>query len=149
MEERNIKITFEQAIKWYYSDIKQLRELALTAYSECELQNALYYIHDKVDYITYVGSFPKDDARKYYILSKLATFAKYFNGDWKKTKDNTGYFIGALTPGCYNSINIGTKSIGILEQSNGLYAGVIYFKNQDDLILTIKCLGERVKYLFD
>lgn len=65
----------------------------------------------------------------------LAIIAKFFNGSWKKTTNNTGYFLGNFNNGCGPIIDT--------------CSGVVYFKNQEDAIKAVKILGKRVKSLFD
>ena len=145
-EKRNIKVSFNEAIELYNSDNATLRELALTAYAESELAPDINCIYSKVGTSHFYTAVPIDEDMKYRTLAKLAIIAKYFNGDWKKTANNTGYFIGEFidnSPYPVSSYN----GIGIYAHAS-LYAGVIYFKNLEDIIQAIKFLGERVKDLF-
>lgn len=83
---------------------------------------------------------PANDGEKHNTLADLAVIAKYFNGNWKKTTCNTGYFLGN-----YNTNN----GVGVYQHNTVQYAGVVYFKNQEDAIKAVKILGKRVKSLFD
>ena len=67
----------------------------------------------------------------------LAIIAKFFNGSWKKTTNNTGYFLGNF------------NGVGVYQHNTVQYAGVVYFRNQEDAIKAVKILGKRVKSLFD
>ena len=70
----------------------------------------------------------------------MAVIAKFFNGSWKKTTSNTGYFLG----------NYNNGSGPVVDTCNGVqYAGIVYFRNQEDAIKSAKILGDRVKNLFD
>lgn len=75
---------------------------------------------------------------KYNTLLNLAVIAKFFNGPWKKTASNTGYFLANTCNGV------------VIHQHNTVqYAGIVYFKNQEDAVKAIMILGDRVKNLFD
>lgn len=139
-EKRNIKITLEQAIEWYNSGNRILRTLALSAYTEDELKLNFKYINSKVCNTCFCANVPVDEEEKYNTLVDLAVIAKFFNGSWKKTTSNTGYFLSN-----YNNI-IGPE----VDQHNTVqYAGIVYFRNQEDAIKAAKILGDRVKNLFD
>nr|DAI22449.1 MAG TPA: hypothetical protein [Caudoviricetes sp.] len=43
---------------------------------------------------------PEEEVKKITVHSKLATVAKYFNGSWKETTSNTGYFLGNYSTSC-------------------------------------------------
>ena len=138
MEKRNIKVTLEQAIEWYNSDNRILRTLALSAYTEDELNISFKYISSKVCNTCFCANVPVDEAAKYNTLVDLAVIAKFFNGSWKKTIGNTGYF---LVNTC-NGVDV--------DQHNIIkYAGIVYFRNPEDAIKAAKILGDRVKNLFD
>lgn len=87
------------------------------------------------------------EVKKITVHSKLAIVAKYFNGSWKKTTCNTGYFIGNYNSG--NGPVVETlNGVGVYQHNTVQYAGVVYFKNQEDAIKAVKILGESVKDLF-
>lgn len=147
-EKRNIKVTLEQAIEWYNSGNSTLRTLALSTYTEDELKLNFKYINSKVCNTCFCANVPVDEAEKYNTLVDLAVIAKFFNGSWKKTTSNTGYFLGN-----YN-INNGPvvdycNGVGVYQHNTVQYAGVVYFKNQEDAIKAVKILDKRVKSLFD
>lgn len=147
-EKRNIKVTLEQAIEWYNSGNATLRTLALSAYTEDELKLNFKYISSKVCDTCVCITVPASDNEKYNTLADLAVIAKYFNGNWKKTTCNTGYFLGN-----YNTNNGPVvdycNGVGVYQHNTVQYAGVVYFKNQEDAIKAVKILGKRVKSLFD
>ena len=147
-EKRNIKVTLEQAMEWYNNGNSTLRTLALSAYTEDELKFNLKYINSKVYNTCFCANVPANEAEKYNTLADLAIIAKFFNGSWKKTTNNTGYFLGNLNNGC--GPVVGTcNGVGVYLHNTVQYAGVIYFKNQEDVIKAVKILGKRVKNLFD
>ena len=141
METRNISVTLEQAIKWYNSGNATLRELALNAYTKDELELDYNSIDREVNQICTCVCIPKCEGKKFQVLAQLATIAKFYNKDWKKTACNTGYFIGN-----YNNGN--SPAIDIYTNSSAQYTGVVYFKNYKDAVTALKILGDEVKELF-
>lgn len=147
METRNISVTLEQAIKWYNSGNATLRELALNAYTKEELKLDYNSIDREVDQICTCVCIPKCEGKKFQVLAKLATIAKYYNKDWERTIYNTGYFISNHNPGngpidgCY-------ENIGVYKHNSAQYAGVIYFKHSEDAVKALKILGDEVRELF-
>lgn len=98
MEARNISVNIEQAREWYNSGNSTLRTLALNAYTEQELMG-YDYIKQLVKREATSVIVPEGEVKKITVHSKLAIVAKYFNGSWKKTTCNTGYFIGNYNSG--------------------------------------------------
>ena len=142
METRNISVTLEQAREWYNSGNNTLRTLALNAYTKDELELDYNSINREVDQIYTCVCIPRCEGKKFQVLAKLATIAKYYNKDWEKTTDNTGYFIGN-----YNNGN--SPAIDIYTNNKAQYPGVVYFKNYKDAIQAVKILGDEVKELFN
>ena len=143
METRNISVTLEQAREWYNSRNATLRTLALNAYTkeEWELNYSLYsLIESKVDQACICSYIPSCEVKKFEVLAKLATIAKYYNKDWKKTACNIGYYIWK-----YNDVN---SPISISTSSVTQYTGVVYFKNYEDAVKALKILGDEVRELF-
>ena len=140
METRNISITLNQAIEWYNSKNATLRTLALNAYTKEELELDYNSIDREVDQICTCVCIPKCEGKKFQVLAKLATIAKFYNKDWKKTDSNIGYFIWK-----YNDVN---SPISIYTSSVTQYAGVVYFRNSEDAVKALKILGNEVKELF-
>lgn len=146
-EKRNIKVTLKQAIEWYNGDNNTLRALALIAYTEDELKFNFKYINSKVCSTCFCANVPANEAEKYNTLADLAIIAKFFNGSWKKTTGNTGYFISKCTR--YSNVVCTYNGVDIYQHHNVQYAGIIYFKNKEDAIKAVDILGNRVKNLFD
>lgn len=138
---RIISVTLEQAREWYNSGNATLRTLALNAYTKDELEPDYNSIDREVDQICTCVCIPKCEGKKFQVLAKLATIAKYYNKDWKKTAYNTGYFI-------YNCSTENSPRASIQSSSMARYAGVVYFKNYEDTIKALKILGDEVKELF-
>lgn len=144
-QKRTIEVTLRQAINWYNSNNEALKALALTVYNEEELKLSLTYIKSETYTTVLAVSVPTSKTGKFSTLADLEIIAKHFNGDWKKSNHNIGYFIGngvednhVAKP--YNDVNI--------YQSTNVYPGVTYFKNQEDAIKAINILEDRVKELF-
>lgn len=147
METRNISVTLEQAIKWYNSRNDTLRELALNAYTKEELELDYNSIDREVDQICTCVCIPKCEGKKFQVLAKLATIAKYYNKDWKKTNSNIGYYICNCSTenrpidNCY-------EDVGVFKHILAQYAGIVYFRNYEDAIKALNILGDEVKELF-
>lgn len=146
MEARNISVNIEQAREWYNSGNSTLRTLALNAYTEQELMG-YDYIRQLVRREATSVIVPEGEVKKITVHSKLAIVAKYFNGSWKKTTENTGYFLGNYSTSCGPAVDT-CNGVGVYQHNMVQYAGVIYFKNQEDAIKAVKILGESVKDLF-
>lgn len=147
-EKRNIKVTLGQAIEWYNSGNNALRTLALSVYTEDELKLNFKHISSRVCNTCVCITVPASDNEKYNTLADLAVIAKYFNGNWKKTTCNTGYFLGNFNAGCGPVVDT-CDGVGVYQHNTVQYAGVVYFRNQEDAIKAVKILGKRVKSLFD
>ena len=146
MEARNISVNIEQAREWYNSGNSTLRTLALNAYTESELMG-YDYIKQLVKREATSVTVPEGEVKKITVHSKLAIVAKYFNGSWKKTTSNTGYFLGNYSTSCGPVVDT-CNGVGVYQHNMVQYAGVIYFKNQEDAIKAVKILGESIKDLF-
>ena len=138
---RIISITLEQAREWYNKGNATLRELALSAYTKDELESDYNSIDREVDQICTCICIPKCEGKKFQVLAKLATIAKYYNKDWEKTAYNKGYYI-------YNCSTENNPIASIYTSSTVQYAGVVYFKNYEDAIKALKILGNEAKELF-
>lgn len=146
MEARNISVTLEQAREWYNSGNSTLRTLALNAYTESELMG-YDYIKQLVKREATSVIVSEGEVKKINVYSRLAIVAKYFNGSWNKTTRNTGYFLGNYSTSCGPVVDT-CNGVGVYQHNMVQYAGVIYFKNQEDAIKAVKILGESVKDLF-
>ena len=145
MEKRNIKVTLEQAIEWYNSGNETLRTLALTVFTKEELTLNMEYIKNNTPSCSYCLILPVVESRKAYALADLAVIAKYFNGDWEKTPNNTGYFLGQSNT---DSVKDVMKGVKVMCHNTVKYPGVVYFRNPEDPIKAMKILGDRARDLF-
>ena len=146
-EKRNIKVTLEQAMEWYNSGNSTLRTLALSAYTEDELKLNFKYINSKVCNTGFYVNAPVNEVEKYKTLTDLAIIAKFFNGSWKKTINNAGYFISNCSR--HSNVVCTCNGVDIYPHLSTQHAGIIYFKNKEDAIKAVEILGNRVKNLFD
>ena len=146
-EKRNIKVTLEQAMEWYNSGNSTLRTLALSAYTEDELKLNFKYINSKVCNTGFYVNAPVNEVEKYKTLTDLAIIAKFFNGSWKKTINNAGYFISNCSG--RNNVACTYNGVDIYQHLCVQHAGIIYFKNKEDVIKAVEILGDKVKRLFD
>lgn len=146
-EKRNIKVTLEQAMEWYNSGNSTLRTLALSAYTEDELKFNFKYINSKVCNTCFCANVPVNEVEKYKTLTDLAIIAKFFNGSWKKTINNAGYFISNCSR--RNNVVCTYNGVDIYQHLCVQHAGIIYFKNKEDVIKAVEILGDKVKRLFD
>lgn len=147
VEIRNISVTLEQAIEWYNSGNAILRTLTLNAYTKDELELNYNLIESKVDHACGCFNTPMSEQKKSQVLAKLAIIAKHYNKNWKKTTCNTGYFLGNYNSGIGPVVET-LNSVGVYQHNTVQYAGIVYFKNQEDAIKAVKILGNEVKELF-
>lgn len=75
METGNIKVTIEEAYKWYKSGDETLKVLAMSAYTEDELIS--YHLKSTAEFISLYIS--KDKIKKFKILAELSLIASFFN----------------------------------------------------------------------
>lgn len=143
---RTLSITIEQAREWYNSDNRALKTLALNVYTQEELELNYKLIEPKVHRECACIYFPVEDNKKFLTAAKLATIAKYYNKSWKRTTSNTGYFIGGYNV-CGKPLREVTKGVGIYRHDSVVYAGITYFKTEEDAIKAVKMLGGEVKNL--
>lgn len=144
METRIVKVSIEQARCWFNGNNKALKELALTVYSEQELTFSYEFIKLQVgdnNLTTACLTVPYEQFEKFVVNSRLAVMAKYFNGNWKRTPYNKGYFIGQSKQGFTTSRDMG-NSLGICVHETVVYAGIVYFKDEESAIKAFKMLTE-------
>ena len=138
---RAILIDLEKARNWYFGDNATLKALALSVYNESELCNSYEYISKQVDVKSITLHVPFENNMFFIALSKLSTIANYYNNGWKKTENNTGYFIGKSTIGV-KAVETSYKDIYIFKHDNVKYPGIVYFKNKEDVIKALHILNK-------
>ena len=98
---------------------------------------------------------PIGTSTKVKALADLTVIAKYFNGSWKKTPSNTGYFLGQSNLKFPNNSRAdmikgleSLRNIGIVENNTVMCPGIVYFKEKEDLIKAVEIMGDKIKDLF-
>ena len=143
-ETRTVKVSIGQAGCWFNGDNKTLKELALTVYSEKELTISYDFIKlypGDNRLTTTCVTVPYEEHDKFDVNAGLSLIAGYFNGDWRKTDCNKGYFIGKSSKGFTTSRDMG-NSLGICVHETVVYAGIVYFKDEESAIKAFKMLTE-------
>lgn len=145
METRNIKVTIEEAYKWYKSGNETLKVLALSAYTQDEL--ICYHLKSKAIFINLC--IPKDKVKDFSILAKWSLIASFFNKR-KEIEDNTRYFIGKNNKINTDFTNKLFDNVYILKHINVEYPGIVYFNNKEDVRKAVSMMGEDIiKQLFN
>ena len=145
METRNIKVTIEEAYKWYKSGDETLRILAMSAYTKDELIS--YHLKSTAEFISL--HIPKGKIKKFKILAELSLIASFFNKR-KEIEDNTRYFIGKNNKINCDFTNKLFDNIYILKHINVEYPGIVYFNSKEDIRKAVSMMGEEViKQLFN
>lgn len=145
METRNIKVTIEEAHRWFNSTDKTLKTLALSVYTEEELIFYQLKSNAKTIYL----DVPKNEINKIKILAQLSLIASTYN-NIIKAENNTRYFIGkneSVNPSLASTL---FDNIYIYKHINVTYAGIVYFNSEAVLRKAISILGEdKIKQLFN
>ena len=141
MKERNIKVSLEEARKWYNGVNQTLRKLALQAYTEKELSEPQTFRDVlKALGIQSLNIGMKVNGKEVSSVEigneitthiKLMFIAKYFNGTWKP-EDKTKYFLAKI-PGSYvlpNNIKL-DNGYYIGTHETVLYPGIVYFQKEE------------------
>ena len=115
METRTIKITFDKAKEWYFSEDPILKELALQAFTKKELETPTYQ-----QIALMVGPF--DISKEEQVLKVLAEYYKKSSDVIKPNYDK--YFIGKNT---YDGWTV-------IKHSSVMYTGISYFLREKDAI---------------
>ena len=148
MEERYVTISFEKAKEWYNSNNSSLKEIALQAFSEEELEQvsikeivnqlkegSVSYNLTETQQIQLESIKKRNDYNRISAPKLLRILATYFNaGFWRKKEGDIGYFFYKKEPGfmttCGN--NILDKQWCISSHTSVTYPTLVYFKNQKD-----------------
>jgi hypothetical protein len=127
METRIIKITFEKAKEWYFSEDPILKELALQAFTKNELDPLTYQqISELVNDI----SFSREE-------EVIKTLAEYYRKPSDVIKPNYDkYFIGKTT---YDGWTV-------VKHSSVMYAGISYFLREKDAKEALKIFLNEMGY---
>lgn len=145
METRNIKVTIEEAYKWYKSGDETLKTLALSVYTKNELIS--YYLKSTAEFISL--HIPKDKIKKFKVLAELSLIASFFNKR-KEIENDTRYFIAKNNKINYDFTNKLFDNIYIFKHVTVYYPGIVYFNSKEDIRKAVSIMGEEViKQLFN
>lgn len=137
-----LEVTLEQARKWYESDNKDLKKLALTAFSEEVLVPSLGEILES-EKAWDVLFLPLGASEQTKSLICLQTVANYLNNGWGKTECNIGYFLGKGSS-LSGKTETDIKGVYVAMHQNVKYPGVVYFRTVADAQKAVKILGKKL-----
>lgn len=127
MEARTIKITFDKAKEWYFSEDPILKELALQAFTRNELDPLTYQQISEV-----VEKLPISKEEEV-----IKTLAEYYRKPSDVIKPNYDkYFIGKTT---YDGWTV-------VKHSSVMYAGISYFLREKDAREALKIFLKEMNY---
>ena len=145
MEERTIKVSFDDAREWYICG-GVLKKLALRAFSEEELTTPdIDSIIRTLSYRTLtdvqrnqIKALQGRSVDKISAPKLLRIIAIYFNGCWKKEIGNAGYFLTKTTK-FYGKPNTLGNDWTIVKHESVCYP-ITYFKSEEDCKKAFKIL---------
>lgn len=137
-----LEVTLEQARKWYESDNKDLKKLALTAFSEEVLVPSLGEILES-EKAWGVLFLPLGASEQTKSLICLQTVANYLNNGWGKTECNIGYFLGKGSS-LSGKTETDIKGVYVVMHQNVKYPGIVYFRTVADAQKAVKILGKKL-----
>lgn len=127
METRTIKITFDKAKEWYFSEDPILKELALQAFTKNELDPLTYKQISEV-----VEKLPISKEEEV-----IKTLAEYYRKPSDVIKPNYDkWFIGKTT---YDGWTV-------VKHSSVMYAGISYFLREKDAREALKIFLKEMNY---
>ena len=127
--EKNIQITLDQARELYKCGFK---EIALQAYHKEELE--LPSVDEIAKYFEAHPNIIGTIMKKLNEQFNLAYLANFFNGDWKKTLSNTGYFLKD------DNYLTSKDPLEIAAHNTVVYPGIVYFKEKTDIYKAVRIL---------
>lgn len=145
--EKTITITEELAREWYHSGNTALKTIALSIYPESSLQLNYKYALKSINTTTIESlPVPTEEVPKIVTNAKLAVIAKYYNGNWKKTSNNTGYFITKLDSNSilFKKERILSNGFCILKHDTVEYPGIVYFKEVNSAEKAFNALKDEI-----
>ena len=127
MESRTIKITFDKAKEWYFSEDPILKELALQAFTRNELDPLTY---KQISEVVEKPPISKEE-------EVIKTLAEYYRKPSDVIKPNYDkYFIGKTT---YDGWTV-------VKHSSVMYAGISYFLREKDAREALKIFLNEMGY---
>lgn len=146
MEERYVTISFGKAKEWYKSNNSSLKEIALQAFTEEELEQ--FDLKELIDLLLSYNEYELTTTQKIQLESLknrkditkisapklLRILAVYFNvGFWKKKEGEEGYFFYKKEGGFMNvSPKIMDKYWCVSSHTSVCYPTLVYFKREKD-----------------
>ena len=144
-ETRTVKISYNKAKEWYNSNNSSLKEIALQAFTEEELEqiDLKELIDLLLDYryeltatqrIQLESLKNRKDITKVSAPKLLRILAIYFNTGWKKKEGEEGYFFYKKENGFMNicSPHVVDKYWCISSHTSVCYPTLVYFKREKD-----------------
>ena len=128
METRTIKITFDKAKEWYFSEDPILKELALQAFTKKELETPTY------KQIALMVGGPLEISKEEQVLKVLAEYYRKPSDVIKPNYDK--YFIGKNT---YDGWTV-------IKHSSVMYTGISYFLREKDAIEALEIFLKEMGY---
>lgn len=144
-ETRTIKISYNKAKEWYNSNNSSLKEIALQAFTEKELEQIdlkelidlllTYSYQLTIKSIQLASLKSRKDITRISAPKLLRILAVYFNtGFWKKKEGEEGYFFYKKESGFMNvsSPHVVDKYWCIASHTSVCYPTLVYFKKEKD-----------------
>ena len=134
-KELKILLSLEMAKKWYNSGDNELKTLALSVYSEKELENITFKeIFDSFQKTNYTEYVKKGNAYR-----NILMVADYFNNNWIKTDNEIGYYW------YYNNYtNEWDLRHSVLTSHN-----IVYYKSEEIAIKAFKLIQAEYEVLIE
>ncbi len=142
-----LEVTLEQARKWYESGNKDLKKLALTAFSEEMLIPSFLEVLESEKWT--VSALPKSASEQLASLALLQLTANYLNKGWSKTEGNTGYFLGKGSSFIWKDGNRYKRSIRWYASKCKISRCLFIFRTVADVQKAVKILGNKLLPLFE
>ena len=158
MEERNIKVSFDKAREWYNSGNDTLRALALQAFTKEELEritiehiiNSLLSDCYRRQFLSNIQITQLEAIRKRKDINNISApkllriLAAYYNGSWKKTVGNLGYFIARKSCAAYQCFSNLGEDWTIVKHESVNYP-LPYFASEKDCKKAFQIMKEANK----
>lgn len=151
---RTIEVSLEQATQWYNSGDSDLKALALSVYFRDELETNYQDIRNGMSVNSVCLEIPCSNREELTlkVYTKLRILAYAFNAGWSMKAGSVGFFISKdeYIPDNVNRSLLSRKyNHRIANHNTVMQAGIVYFKNEEDVVKAYRMLGEEeVEQLF-
>lgn len=153
---RTLEITLEQATQWYNSGNSDLKALALSVYFRDELEMNYQGIRNGMSVNSVCLEIPCSNREELAlkVYTKLRVLAYAFNAGWTMKAGSVGFFISKdeyiPNTNFANATLLSRKyNHRIANHNTVMQAGIVYFKNEGDVVKAYRMLGEEeVEQLF-